>query len=123
MTGSQEAGSVADVVAMVLLVLGALLSLTAAVGLLRFPDVLSRLHAATKPQVLGTLLILVAVGLRVGISLDTGLLILTAMAQMITVPVAAHMVARAVHRTGQTKRAALALNDLEEPGADRAEGA
>lgn len=104
-----------DVVAIVLLVIGSLLSLTAAVGLLRFPDVLSRLHTATKPQVLGTLLILVAVGLRVGISLDTGLLILTALAQLLTIPVAAHMVARAAVRTGQARRSALAVNDLAEP--------
>ena len=46
------------------LVLGALLTLIAAIGILRFPDVLTRMHSATKPQVLGLLLILLGLGLR-----------------------------------------------------------
>ena len=37
---------------------GALLGLAAGIGVLRFPDALSRMHAATKPQVLGVLLLL-----------------------------------------------------------------
>ncbi|NLA09480.1 MAG: cation:proton antiporter, partial [Microbacteriaceae bacterium] len=46
-----------DVIVMVLVLLGAILCLTAALGLLRFRDVPTRLHAATKPQVLGLLLL------------------------------------------------------------------
>ena len=49
---------VADTGAAICLSLGALLTLIAAVGILRFPDVLTRMHSATKPQVLGLLLIL-----------------------------------------------------------------
>ena len=45
-----------DLAAGVCLVLASLLSLGAAVGLLRFPDSLSRLHAGTKPQILGLIL-------------------------------------------------------------------
>ena len=41
--------TIVDTTALALLVVGALLSLTAAIGLLRFPDVLARLHAGTKP--------------------------------------------------------------------------
>ena len=33
--------------------LGAVLAVSGTLGIVRFPDVLSRLHAATKPQVLG----------------------------------------------------------------------
>ena len=47
---------IADVIAGACLLAGAFLCLTAGVGLLRFPDVLSRMHAGTKPQVLGVLL-------------------------------------------------------------------
>ena len=50
--------AVIDVAILVLILLGAVLCLSAAVGLLRFRDVPSRLHAATKPQVLGLILIL-----------------------------------------------------------------
>ena len=109
-----EPETVVDVVAMGLLLVGSLLSLTAAIGLLRFPDVLSRLHAATKPQVLGILLVLIAVGLRVGVSLDLGMLLLAGAAQLLTIPVAAHMVARAVYRTGTVGGAHLVIDDLSE---------
>mgnify|MGYP002652906012 CR=1 FL=1 len=52
-----------DTVALVLVLIGALLCLTAAIGLLRFHDVPTRLHAATKPQVLGLILICIAIAL------------------------------------------------------------
>lgn len=48
--------AVVDAAVLVLILVGALLCLFAAIGLLRFRDVPSRLHAATKPQVLGLLL-------------------------------------------------------------------
>ncbi|MCU0301633.1 MAG: monovalent cation/H(+) antiporter subunit G [Candidatus Nanopelagicales bacterium] len=105
-------GDVVDLLAMVLLLVGSLFSLTAAIGLLRFPDVLSRLHAATKPQVLGVLLVVVGIGLRVGPSLDLGLLVLAGVFQLLTLPVAAHMVSRAVYRSDQVAHEHLAIDDL-----------
>ena len=54
-----------DVLAGTCLVLGSLLALLAGIGLVRFPDVLTRMHAATKPQTLGVLLILLGLALRV----------------------------------------------------------
>ena len=50
-----------NVLEAVCLVLGCLMSLGAAIGLIRFPDILSRLHAGTKPQVFGLMLLLLAV--------------------------------------------------------------
>src|SRR5690606_39268734 len=52
--------TVLDAAAAVCLVLGALMSLAAAIGLVRFPDLLTRMHAGTKPQVFGLLLLLTA---------------------------------------------------------------
>jgi multicomponent Na+:H+ antiporter subunit G len=109
MTGGED---LVDLLAMGMLVLGSLFSLTAAIGLLRFPDVLSRLHAATKPQVLGVLLVIVAIGLRVGASLDLGLLVLAGICQMLTLPVAAHMVGRAVYRADRVAPEHLVIDDL-----------
>ena len=51
--GSVWLGAFAEYVAA-----GAALALTAAIGVVRFPDTLSRMHAASKPQVLGLLLVL-----------------------------------------------------------------
>src|SRR5690625_7694998 len=48
---------VLDIISAVLFFLGALLSLAAAVGLERFGDLLSRLHASAKPLVLGLIIV------------------------------------------------------------------
>lgn len=92
---------VADVVAAFCLLGGAFFSLTAAVGALRFVNLLGRMHAATKPQVLGMLLILLGLALRLLEPAALGLLLLTGVFQLLTAPVAAHMVARAAYRLGQ----------------------
>jgi multicomponent Na+:H+ antiporter subunit G len=103
---------VADVVAAVCLATGALLALVAAVGVLRFPDVLSRMHSATKPQVLGLLLILVGLGFRLRDSGSVGILLLVALFQLVTSPIASHMVGRASFRAGQVRRDLLVVDEL-----------
>lgn len=103
----------ADVVAAVLFLLGAFLALVAAVGLLRLPDLLSRMHAATKPQVLGLWLVLIGLAFRLRDPGATGLLFLVGMAQLLTTPVANHMVGRASFRAGQVRTEHLVVNDLE----------
>jgi multicomponent Na+:H+ antiporter subunit G len=70
------------------------------------------MHAATKPQVLGLLLVLLGVGLRLRSSIDIGTLVVVAVFQMLTTPVAAHMVARAAYRTGNVREDALAFDEL-----------
>ncbi|MEN9620329.1 MAG: hypothetical protein RL499_522, partial [Actinomycetota bacterium] len=56
MTDAERWASILDIAAASLLVVAALLTLSAAIGLVRFPDPLSRLHAGTKPQILGLVL-------------------------------------------------------------------
>ncbi|WP_111766221.1 monovalent cation/H(+) antiporter subunit G [Nakamurella deserti] len=87
-----------DVIAAVLLVLGAAMSLFAGVALLRFPDLMSRAHAAAKPQVLGTLLLMAGAGFAIRTPGVIGLLLLIAVLQLATAPIAAHLVVRAGHR-------------------------
>ncbi len=113
-------GTVVDFVAAVLLVLGALLTLTAAIGILRFPDVLTRMHSATKPQVLGLILVLTGLGLRLQDLRSVGLLILGVLFQLITTPIASHMVGRAAFRGGQV-RSDLVIDELTDVLAPREE--
>ncbi|RIV37433.1 monovalent cation/H(+) antiporter subunit G [Micromonospora radicis] len=87
--------AVLDIVAAFCLISGALLSLAAGVALVRFPDLLTRMHAAAKPQVLGLLLVLVGAGLRLRTGVDVTTLVLVGIFQLATAPVAAHMVGRA----------------------------
>lgn len=101
--------TVADVAGLVCLFLGALLCVSAAIGLVRFQDLLSRMHAGTKPQVLGVLLVILGVGLRTRSGLDVGMLILVAVFQLLTIPAGAHMVGRAGFRTGQVAPADIHL--------------
>ncbi|WP_188127326.1 monovalent cation/H(+) antiporter subunit G [Actinoplanes lobatus] len=104
--------AVLDAVAGFCLLGGALLSLAAGVGLLRFPDLLSRMHAATKPQVLGLLLILTGTAIRLGTLVDITTLVLVGVFQLITAPVAAHMVGRAAYRAGLVRRELLLTDEL-----------
>lgn len=106
--------AIADVVAAICLITGALLALIAAVGILRFPDVLSRMHSATKPQVLGLLLVLVGLGFRLRDPEPVGILLLVALFQLATSPVASHMVGRASFRAGQVRHDLLVVDELSE---------
>jgi len=100
-----------DVVAGVLLVGGCLLALVAALGVLRLPDLLTRMHAATKPQVLGLVLVLAGLALRLREPSALGVLALAVLFQFATAPVATHMVARAGFRAGLLRRQDLLVTD------------
>lgn len=92
---------VLDLLGMLCLLGGAVLCLSASLGLWRFGDLFTRMHASSKPQVLGVLLVALGVGLRVREPSDVGMLVLLAVCHLITVPVAAQMVGRAALRIGQ----------------------
>lgn len=105
-------GEVADALAAGCLLLGALLSLVAGIGVLRFPSVVDRMHAATKPQVLGVLLILLGLALRLRTAADLGTLLLVGLFQLATAPVSAQMIGRAAYRTGRVDRRLLDADEL-----------
>ncbi|WP_345578599.1 monovalent cation/H(+) antiporter subunit G [Nonomuraea rosea] len=89
--------SVLDGAAAVCLLLGAVLALSAGAGLVRFRTTLDRMHAGTKPQVLGVVLVLLAMLLHRPTWSNAGPLLLAGVSQVITVSVAAYMVARAAY--------------------------
>lgn len=101
-----------DIVALVLVLVGAILCLTASIGLLRFPDVVTRLHAATKPQVLGMLIIAiaVAVGLRSWAAL--AFIVPIIVIQMASAPLAAHMVGRQAYRNRSVDDDSMIIDEL-----------
>ena len=104
---------VMDVVAAVLLLCGATLSLVGALGLHRFPDVFSRMHAATKPATLGTALVLS--GVLIAGDLPPGArakLVIAIIFQFLTAPVGSHMIGRAAYRTGMPGVDDLVIDDL-----------
>jgi multicomponent Na+:H+ antiporter subunit G len=102
-----------DIATAACMIIGSFMSLAAGIGLLRFPDLLSRMHAATKPQVFGLLLLLTGLGLQLGSWAAVPILLIAWLFQLLTVPVSAHMVGRAGYRTKHLRREILSVDDLD----------
>ena len=100
--------------ASVCFLLGCSLTLAASIGVRRFPDLLSRMHAATKPQTLGLVLSMAGLALSLGSSQLTWKLFLVVVLQFITSPVSAHMVGRSGYRTGKVREDLLVVDELTE---------
>ncbi len=85
-----------------LILLGALLSVFSAFGMIRLPDVYLRSHAATKSSTLGVLCVLTGVFLYFASVMQTASMniLLGIVFFFITAPVAGHLNGRAAHRTG-----------------------
>lgn len=70
----------------------------AAVGVIRFDDVYSRMHAATKSPTLGLILVSWGAAMHLGGFGAVKLLLVGALV-LLTAPVGAHLIGRAVHRS------------------------
>jgi multicomponent Na+:H+ antiporter subunit G len=103
-----------DALAAAFLVLSALFSVAAGIGLIRFPDVLSRMHAATKPQVFGLMLVLGAIALAERSWAVLLTLLPVILFQMLTAPISAHMIGRAGYRAGNVDEEHLYADELDE---------
>ena len=93
-----------DVAAGMLLLLAGLFALIAALGLLRMPDLMLRMHATTKAGTLACGLSMLAAALVFG---DLAVAVRAAgvvVFLLLTAPVAAHMIGRAALRTGVPTR-------------------
>lgn len=85
-----------SIFASVLLLLGAIFSLIAALGILRFEDFYARIHAATKASTFGIGLIGVAAALAIGTPSAWVKMLFTVFFLFITLPIAAHLLGRSV---------------------------
>ncbi|MEJ2888371.1 monovalent cation/H(+) antiporter subunit G [Actinomycetospora aeridis] len=120
MSAGSEDGLAAtlDAVGTVAIVLGVLLTLVASVGLLSLPDVLSRMHAATKPQTVGLVLVVIGGALHLRTSVDVWMLVLVGAFQLVTAPVTAHVVGRLAHRGDGVRRDLLHVDELRDSADD-----
>lgn len=86
-----------DIVTAVFLIAGGIFSFIASLGMLRLPDTIIRMHAATKAGALGAGLILIAQAFY-HYELATTLRALAAVTfVLLTAPVAAHLIGRAAY--------------------------
>jgi multicomponent Na+:H+ antiporter subunit G len=83
-----------------LLIAGGAFAAIAGIGLLRFPDVLMRMHASTKAGTLGVGLSVISVAIYYTDDLVTTKVVLIVLFILLTAPVAAHLIGRAAYRTG-----------------------
>ncbi len=86
--------------------IGLLFNLLGSLGLLRFPDVYTRLHAETKCTTFGSIFIILAViayaflNKSVGVEVIAIHSVLALIALLVTNPTGAHAVARAAYKSG-----------------------
>ena len=103
----------AEIAVALIVLLGALFVLAAAIGLNRLPDVYSRMHAASKAGAVGGGMILLAIAL---ISLDGSVAVRAIIATaflLLTTPVSAHLLARLSHRGGYQSGVNMAIDELK----------
>ncbi|WP_084635314.1 monovalent cation/H(+) antiporter subunit G [Propionicicella superfundia] len=103
-----------DIVGALFIAVGAFFALSAAVAQVRFPDVLARMHAATKPQVLGVLLVLAGVFLIMPSWPTFFFLTLVSALQLVTAPISSHMVARTAYRATEWAHETVVVDELRD---------
>lgn len=106
------AEQILDVIGAGLLVAGTFFCLAAAIGLVRFPDSLSRMHAATKPSVFGMILVLAGVALSLRDPKVITMMAVALLLQIMTAPVSGHLVSRASWRSSQWDARHAVVDDL-----------
>jgi len=119
-----------DIIIIIFLSVGVFFNFLAGIGLLRFPDVYTRLHAGTKCTTFGSIFIcgsVILLGLKMWYqgSTDGSVLAIhttgALIAILLTNPTGAHAIARAAHRSG-VKPVGAVIDELEEKQTKKATG-
>jgi len=105
----------------ILLSFGAVFVLLASVGLLRMPDLFTRLHVAAKTPTLGCGLILSAMAVHFRTGEVVSIAMVTAAFIVMTAPVAAHMIARAAYFVDVPLWSGTVIDELRESAEARKE--
>ena len=97
-----------DIIVALLALSGGAFVLIAAIGIVRLPDLLTRMHASTKAGTLGSLLVLAGLAVFVGSATVISKVVATVLFLLLTAPIAAHMIGRAYARTTRRSKASSA---------------
>jgi multicomponent Na+:H+ antiporter subunit G len=89
-----------DYIAGVLIVIGAAFALVAAIGLLRLPDLYTRMHAASKAGTMGSGVMLIALAMYTDDHAVLTRALAGVMFFLLTAPVSAHLLAKAAYSAG-----------------------
>lgn len=101
-----------ETAAVVMAAIGVVFMLISAIGLVRLPDVFSRMHAAGKASTVGVSCLLISAGIHFAeAALFLRMIILIALI-FTTSPIATSAMARAAYRTGSTRRLHLKHDEM-----------
>ena len=103
-----------QVVGVAFIALGAFLTLVTAIGMHRLHSLFARMHASTKPQVLGLVLMCAGLACVMQSTHVAATLVLVVMMQFVVAPLSAHMLGRATYRLGQTDDEASVVDEYAE---------
>ena len=92
--------SVSSVVSILFVLGGFFFFLTATVGLLRFPDFFTRLHATGKGDTLAVLLALIGISIHEGLTVNALKILMIAVFMFLAQPTATHAISKAGMRRG-----------------------
>lgn len=91
------------IVASLLFIMGSFFFLVGVLGLLRMPDIFSRIHTTTKGDTLGVGLVLLGLMVLYGFSFTTLRILVLLALVWLTTPTAAHLIAKAEYQKGVRK--------------------
>lgn len=89
-----------DILSWILLVAGSFFCFSGAVGLFRFPDFFTRMHAASVTDTLGAGMVLMGLMLQAGLTLITVKLLFIFVFLLLTGPAASHAMAKSAIHSG-----------------------
>ncbi len=90
-----------DILSWIALVAGGFFYLVGAIGLIRMPDVFTRMHATSVSETLGVGLLMLGMLIQAGLTLVGVKLLITLGVLLVTGPVATHALARAALHDGE----------------------
>jgi multicomponent Na+:H+ antiporter subunit G len=93
----------------ILVVCGSALAMIGGIGVVRFGDVFSRMHAAAKAPTLALILVSIGAAIEIGTLLAATTLTLVVILQLLSSPVGAHALSRASRR-----QISIAVDDVDE---------
>jgi multicomponent Na+:H+ antiporter subunit G len=108
-----------DIATGILWLAGSVFTLLAAIGVLRMPDVFTRMQASTKASTLGLACLLLGTALQIGEFASFVRVASIGAFVLLTTPVSAHVIARAAYFAGIPLWQGTVLDERREPGAAR----
>jgi len=112
----------ADILTALMLWVGAFFMLISALGLVRFPDLFTRMHAAAKTGTLGIVCLVIGVAIHFQRLEITFIAFLTVTFFFITVPIASQLIGRAGYHIGVKLWDRTICNEYEQAIGEKAKG-